>query len=491
MLATLLGGPLAAADRAPFETVRGWTVERRASDTGSPACRMTHTEKDAQGELAGVVIVSLDRGGLTLAVADRNWDFSAGDRFSVPILLDGKPAGATLIWTGDGQILRTALPETIVPALLDARTLSLRFADGDKPLVAGIHFRGGGAGLYPTFLSPKEDAKDEDLFTATGIMQYDEKDKLYRISSKDTDPGGMVADSASDEVENAFTFNDPKGQVTFKGQLNLLNAAPQTYLLSAGSARINIDSAHYRFNTLLAFTFPIPEGINTAIASKLVSANQEEKNDEAADDDLNRLSDKLLPLIGQKAVDAYRTKAQNQHVPLHQASPRLLTSLVLANANLRWSDKFNAFYSTGKLGVSNIMGTDVNAQMDGFVEIRKSANGDEASIYLESSPEVWIFYDFKPGNGPGALAQLAIITSEQEINDRLLAGSKNSAKATLEVVPATIDEKTQFVDHYLDQYKTKVKPAPKPKPKPGEKVVKEAPKEKEKKKDKEAEKEGF
>jgi hypothetical protein len=136
MLATLLGGPLAAADRAPFETVRGWTVERRGSETGSPACRMTHTEKDAQGELAGVVIVSIDRGGLTLAVADRNWDFSAGDRFSVPILLDGKPAGATLIWTGDGQILRTALPETIVPALLDARTLSLRFADGDKPLVA-------------------------------------------------------------------------------------------------------------------------------------------------------------------------------------------------------------------------------------------------------------------------------------------------------------------------------------------------------------------
>ncbi|OHV15350.1 hypothetical protein BK022_19660 [Methylorubrum extorquens] len=136
MLATLLGGPLAAADRAPFETVRGWTVERRGSETGSPACRMTHTEKDAQGELDGVVIVSIDRGGLTLAVADRNWDFSAGDRFSVPILLDGKPAGATLIWTGDGQILRTALPETIVPALLDARTLSLRFADGDKPLVA-------------------------------------------------------------------------------------------------------------------------------------------------------------------------------------------------------------------------------------------------------------------------------------------------------------------------------------------------------------------
>ncbi len=138
-----------------------------------------------------------------------------------------------------------------------------------------------------------------------------------------------------------------------------------------------------------------------------------------------------------------------------------------------------------------MLATDINAQMDGFVEIRKSANGDEASIYLEASPDVWVFYDFKPGNGPGSMSQLAIISSDQEINDKLLAGSKNSAKATIEVVPATVDEKTLFVDRYLDQYKTKAKPAPKPKAKPGEKVTKEIAKEKEKKKDKEAEKEGF
>ncbi len=365
--------------------------------------------------------------------------------------------------------------------------------EGGQELVAGFHFRGGGAGLYPTFLSPKEDGHDEDLFTATGVMRYDEKDKLYRISSGagSADTVAVAADSSSDDVENAFTFNDKRGLITFKGPMNLLNSAPNKYLLASGSARINIDSSQYRFNTLLAFTFPVPEGISTSIAAKLVSTNQEEQNTEAADDDLNRLSDKLLPLIGAKEVEAYRTKAQNQHVPLNQASPKLLASLVLANANLRWSNKFNAFYSTGQLGVSNMMATDINAQMDGFVEIRKSANGDEASIYLEASPDVWVFYDFKPGNGPGSMSQLAIISSVQEINDRLLAGSKNSGKSAIEVVPATVDEKTLFVDRYLDQYKTRVKAAPKPKPKPGEKVTKEIAKEKEKKKDKEAEKEGF
>ncbi|NEU70469.1 hypothetical protein GK091_26620 [Spirosoma agri] len=379
--------------------------------------------------------------------------------------------------------------------------------EGDQQLVAGIHFRVGGTGLYPTFLSPKEDSKDDDLFSATGIMSYDEKDKVYRIVSKGSDlPAGQPAvaiasadstsrpdsaGSASDEVENAFTFNDARGLMTFKGKMNLLNAGPNEYLLASGSARINIDSSQYRLNTLLAFSFPVPDQINTLIADKLVKTNQDEKNDEAADDDLNRLSDKLLPLIGQPAVDAYRAKAQNQHAPLNQASPKLGGMLVLANANMRWSDKFGAFYSTGQLGVSNIAATDINAQMDGFVEIRKTANGDEASIYLESSPDVWVFYDYKPGSSPTAIGQLAIITSEQDINDRLLAGSKNSSKATIELVPATIDEKTTFVDRYLDQYKTKSKPAPKPKVQPGQKVVKDEKKKDEKKKDKEAEKEGF
>ena len=65
--------------------------------------------------------------------------------------------------------------------------------EGGQQLVAGIHFRLGRAGLYPTFLSPKEDSRDDDLFTATGIMRYDEKDKVYRIASKASDYHQLVS----------------------------------------------------------------------------------------------------------------------------------------------------------------------------------------------------------------------------------------------------------------------------------------------------------
>ena len=349
--------------------------------------------------------------------------------------------------------------------------------EGEQPLVVGIHFGVNGT-LYPTFLSPKEDPRDQDLFTATGVMRYDDKAGVYRITpsaevapaekgrGKKEDTANELTTVADEDNENAFTFSDARGLMTYKGKLNLFNTDPTPYLLAAGSAKVNIDSALYRFNTLMAFNFPVPEPITTSIASKLITTNQDEGNDEAADDDLNRLADKLLPLIGQAAVDAYRTKAQNAHAPLNTASPKLNAAIVLANANLRWSDKYNAFYSIGRLGVSNMGTADINAQMDGLLEIRKGAGGDELSLLLESSPDVWTFYDFKPGNGPGAIGQLAIVTSEQDINDKLTAGSRNSGKSTLEIVPATPYEKEQFVDRYLDQYKTRAKAAPRPKKQP-------------------------
>ncbi|WP_266362192.1 hypothetical protein [Tellurirhabdus rosea] len=349
--------------------------------------------------------------------------------------------------------------------------------DGNLPLMAGLHFRGGGStGVYPTFLSVKENDKDEDLIRAMGVMAYDEKDKVYRIVTRG--PDGL------DDVEGAFTFDDPKGVMTFQGKLGLMNArlgeGQGSFVLASGSGRAQIDSNTVRLNTLAAFAFPLPTPINAAVAEKVVKVNLEEKNDEAAEDDLLRLNSKLTALFGKKVADAYQTKAQNQHVSLTQADPKLIASLVLSNLNLRWADKQNAFYSVGTIGVSNIENTDINAQMEGFVEIRKSDGGDEATIYLEGSPDDWFYWDYKPG-------QLALVTSDAELNDKIAAFSRTE-KTKIPVTTADMAEKQQFVDRFLDTYKTR----PKVKPQPKTVVKGAAPaKKEEKKKDKEDTREGF
>ncbi|RRA98750.1 hypothetical protein [Larkinella rosea] len=357
--------------------------------------------------------------------------------------------------------------------------------DGNQPLTAGLHFRGGGsAGLYPTFLSTKESDKDDDLFRATGVMTYDEKEKVFRIVKKDA--------AGLEDVEGAFTFNDASGVMNFQGPVNLMNtgmtgSTPNNLVFAAGTGRAQVDSSTMRLNALVGFALPIPQPVNAAIADKIVKANLDEKNDEPADDDLDRLTAKLAALIGQKATDVYRVKAQNQHVSITQAAPKFAASLVLSNVNLRWSEKYNALYSVGSIGVSNIDNVDINAEMEGFVEIRKHDGGDEATIYLEASPDIWFYWDYKSGGG--ATAQLALLTSDQELNDRIMAGGKNGGKSALSIVPADVFEKTQFTDRYMDQYKTREKPKPQPKAA----ATKDAPKKVvEKKKEKADEKkEGF
>jgi hypothetical protein len=357
--------------------------------------------------------------------------------------------------------------------------------DGNQPLTAGLHFRGGGTtGLYPTFLSTKESDKDDDLYRATGVMTYDEKDKVIRIVKKDA--------AGLDDVEGAFTFNDATGVMNFQGPVNVMNtgmtgSTPNNFVFAAGTGRAQVDSSTLRLNALVGFALPIPQPINAAIADKIVKANLDEKNDEPADDDLDRLTAKLAAIIGQKATDVYRTKAQNQHVSITQAAPKFAASLVFSNINLRWSKKYNALYSTGPIGVSNIDNVDINAEMEGFVEIRKSDGGDEATIYLEASPDIWFYWDYKSSGG--ATAQLALLTSDQELNDRIMAAGKNGAKSAISIISADLYEKTQFMDRYMDQYKTKEKPKPQPKTE----ATKDAPKKVvEKKKEKaDDKKEGF
>ncbi|WP_234736185.1 hypothetical protein [Tellurirhabdus bombi] len=345
--------------------------------------------------------------------------------------------------------------------------------DGNQPLLVGLHFRGGGStGIYPTFLSTKENDQDEDLIKITGTMSYNDTAKVFQVVSRGED--GLA------DEEGAFRFDDGKGVMTFQGALRLANTAPNNFVLASGSGRANIDSNTVRLNTLLALGFPIPQPLNAAISDKMVKVNLEEKNDEAADDDLNRLCAKIAFLIGQKATEVYRTKAQNQHVSVAQASPKLATSLVLSNVNLRWSDKYNSFYSIGTVGVSNIENVDINAQMEGFVEIRKTMGGDEVTVYLEGSSEDWFYWDYKQG-------QLSLLTSDQAINDRITAGGANAGKDKIQITSADLQDKQLFTDRYLDQYKTR----PKVKPQAKTVVKKDATKKEEKKKDKEDKKEGF
>ncbi|WP_232629055.1 hypothetical protein [Methylobacterium sp. Leaf118] len=141
--ATLPGAPAGAAQRTPFETVRGWVVERTVGETGANPCLMTHAYTDKEdGNAANAVIFARDGDRAVLVLVYQGWAFDRGAVLALPLSLDGRAVTASIAWRGDGTTLRARLPEALVPDLLAARTLVLRFDDGD----ADFEIAGFGAG---------------------------------------------------------------------------------------------------------------------------------------------------------------------------------------------------------------------------------------------------------------------------------------------------------------------------------------------------------
>ncbi len=321
----------------------------------------------------------------------------------------------------------------------------------NQPLFAGLHFRSASSGLYTTFVSPKENPADPDVLLAKGPLN--EVSKVGLVVEPEGRTNGTTLEG------NRFVLNDEKKFVTLEGRFNLVQ--PANIVQTAGLARIHPDSGKYQFNLLLAFDFPLPQPVLSAMGDKLVQTNLDEKNNDPAEPDGDRLLVKLANVAGGKAADAYRDKAAGGYLSLASVVG-MTRSLVLSNVSLRWSEEQSAFYSVGKLGVSNIGGIDVNTALDGKLEIRKSQGkaADEIYLYLEASPEVWYFWSFRRDG-------LGLVSSDNDFNNAVTANAKVK-RPGIAFSPVSEDEKVLFTERFEQTYvpRSKTKPAAKPSAKP-------------------------
>jgi hypothetical protein len=132
LLPALVAQPVSAAERQPFEVVKGWEVERTVGDTSANPCIMTHAYEDKDdNNAANAVVFALRDSSAVMVLVYQGWDFDKEQSVKVPLFLDKKPIKVKTTWIGDGKTLRTQLPDSVVPDLLAAKTVILRFEDSD------------------------------------------------------------------------------------------------------------------------------------------------------------------------------------------------------------------------------------------------------------------------------------------------------------------------------------------------------------------------
>ena len=128
---------------------------------------------------------------------------------------------------------------------------------------------------------------------------------------------------------------------------------------------------------------------------------------------------KIAELIGERATVEYERRSQEDYIPIASFTSKMAGSLVFSKVNMVWSPKHKAWYSKDKVGLSNILRSDINASIDGFIEIKHDAElGNIINLFIQASSDSWYYFGFADN-------RLSIYSSNDEFMDIIISKSNN------------------------------------------------------------------
>lgn len=309
-----------------------------------------------------------------------------------------------------------------------------------KRLEAGLHFDRQTGELYYTFVTPKRSSVDIDFFVPSGNLYYDEEKYEFVIA----DP---LKDTAEAWAGKMFRFHENTRELEFEGAISFLNEETNVPVQAAAKGKYWLDSSKVAMNTVMTVDFDIPKPIQYMMAEDLAEVIELLGAPEAARDPV-AMTYLLAEIIGEQDAVFYDEASLEEYTPVVEASRKLRTSLAFTDIDLEWSPAQKAWFSTGsRLGLSNIQDTDLNATLEGYMEIRRTRLGEELNIFLKASPESWYFFQYSEG-------RLGIFSSNQVVNEEISAKS-NALKAKpgeLIFYQADISETLSFINRFRQIY---------------------------------------
>ncbi|EMR03642.1 hypothetical protein [Cesiribacter andamanensis] len=313
--------------------------------------------------------------------------------------------------------------------------------EDDAPLVAGIFYDSRTNELYPSFVTKKRAAEDQNLFVPAGMLSYRADNNEYRIEEASKASGKSY-------VGRIFAYNEGTGEVRFEGPLTFMPANKNSLQIkAAGLGKGSFQSSEFDMNTLMVFDYKLPVQAEEAMGAHISDLVQRTGLPQAHTE-RSRFVYKLAEVVGEGAVKSWEDKSLQTYTPVVAISSDLAKSLVITDMNLKWSEQKKAWYSMGKIGLSNVGRTDINALVDGFVEIRKSSEvGNIINVFLQVAPGEWYYLNFE-GN------RLLAYSSHDAFNTAIRSKSKAAKAKPGEYVIADSDlaETKLFVSRFRRDY---------------------------------------
>lgn len=307
-------------------------------------------------------------------------------------------------------------------------------------LSAGLHYGSFDNELYGSFAEERRMETDEDFFKPEGIMYFNAEKEMFMIEDTAKTNGNKFSGKL-------FGYNDETGAIDFEGPVNFVESISDAKLSASGFGSGNINDGSFEINSLLKFDYNLPDQALLVMATDLFEVIENFGAPEA-ENNPDAFLYKVAEIIGERATIEYDQRSQGDYLPIASFAPKMAGSLVFSKVNMHWSREHNAWYSKSKLGLSNILRSDINAAIDGFIEIKRSTEqGTIMNIFLQASSDCWYYFGFED-------SRLMIYSSNDEFVD-IIAEKSNINKAAFgeyAFVDADLPDVLKYIDRFRMQY---------------------------------------
>ncbi len=383
------------------------TGRRQFSGTG----KYDYIDETGKISVIDIPKIEADKSGKTVA----NGNISAEDEFTLSPFFryQGKMRLSSdddfAEFDGAAQIVEEC--ETLSPAWFTFKSVvdpqNVKLAVGEAPvninnskIFNGLFLTNDSSHIYPAFFSMRRTYSDHQLIKASGVLTYDKDSMVYFIASEEKLKN-------RDTTGNLIAFNRDKCLLSGEGRIALGIDLGRVKTDAVGRITHNLNNRETALDIMLAIDFHFDNGLATMIASKIDSFPSLSGIDMASPRYVRGMNEWL----GVKKAATYRRDALMGKVK--NFPEELNHTLVLTQLKMHWNQGSRSYRSTGKIGVGNLFGHQVNRLVDGMVEISKRPGGDFMDIYLKLDGNNWFYFGY-------TRELMQIISSDQAFNDRLV-----------------------------------------------------------------------
>ncbi len=274
-----------------------------------------------------------------------------------------------------------------------------------RSVYSGIHMAKDTTNILSTFLGDRHSFSDTVIVTANGYLTFVEGLNQYRIGSleKLNDRDSVAGNYLSFDIDHCEVYGE--------GEMNLGLNFGQINTKTWGKGFHNANSDNAEFQVLLMLDFFFPEKALKVMEDDFLAAG----NLTGINYLTNWFRKSLILIVGKKEADKiledYALYGNTRKLP-----DAFENTLVFTDLKLKWENSTNSYKSTEKIGLGNILSTQINKYMEGKIQFERKRSRHNFDIYLDLGNGSWYYFNFNNN-------LLSALSSNQNFND-IITGIK-------------------------------------------------------------------